>query len=152
MIHNPMNSISASGTVISATILIILIIVITTNQLNRISAQIVSTPLTQEQINEVERDPGRIVEKCSTRIDLKMDAGKLCNSLLNYLEDKCKRLDNLPDYCTGLSAYKNKRSIQQSCILNPPKTTEGIENCRNYLNSNSTFSVNLSKIEMISPD
>lgn len=98
--------------------------------------------LTAEQISEVEKDPRTMIDKCNNRVGLKIDAGKLCDGFVNYLQDKCDRLDNLPDYCNELSKYSGSRSIQQSCILNPPfpNDTVKIKKCMKYITFNSTYS------------
>jgi hypothetical protein len=90
----------------------------------------------------VEKDPERIIDKCSSRIDLKLDAGKLCDGFFDYLLKKCKRLDNLSSYCEGLSSFKNKRSIQLSCTSNPPYQNDSkrVKYCLNYMIFNSLYS------------
>lgn len=104
--------------------------------------------LSAEQINEVEKEPGRIIENCSNRITLETDPGKLCDVFYNYLNDKCKRLDNIPDYCGGLFPYAQKKSNiadqrfkQKACNLNPPllNDTEGIKKCFEYVDYGSIY-------------
>lgn len=97
--------------------------------------------LTPEQINELEKDPKQIIVGCNNRVNLKFDAGKLCDAFSSYLQKKCEKLDYLPEYCTMLANYLPKRVAQNVCILNYPlpNDTKGIKNCLNYLVFNSTY-------------
>jgi hypothetical protein len=106
-------------------------------------AQDVNITLTREQVNEVEKDPQAIIQGCSYRLGLKLDPGKLCDAFSTYLHDKCERLDYLSDYCGPLAVYYPKRIIQKQCILNPPLPSDenGIKNCLNYTNFNTTYAI-----------
>ena len=86
-------------------------------------AQDPDAPLTQEQINEVEKNALKI-KGCSDRVGLKFDPGKLCDSFTSYLRDKCDRLDYLSDYCGPLVEYLPKKVIQKNCIANPPQIND----------------------------
>lgn len=74
--------------------------------------------LTQEQVNEVEKNPSVFMATCYSRIiDGNMDPGKICDSAFKYLYDKCERLDNLRDYCLsydkgGITPYMIDRLDQ----------------------------------------
>ena len=66
---------------------------------------------------------------------LKLDPGKLCDAFSTYLDDKCKRLDYLSDYCGQLAVYTPIRLIQKHCISNPPLPNDvvGIERYIKYV-------------------
>jgi hypothetical protein len=98
--------------------------------------------LTPEQINEVEKKPLQIMSQCNGRIDLRYDAGNLCDAFSTYLKNKCDRLDNLGDYCSSVIIFNLNRAIQKSCMSNPPLATDTdrIERCLKYVELNETYS------------
>lgn len=118
-----------------------LIMLVSNLQIKSLYAQDTNITLSAEQINEVEKEPGRIIENCSSRITSETDPGKLCDAFYNYLNDKCKRLDNIPDYCGGTFSYAGKRSTQKACNLDPPllNDTEGVKKCFEYVDYGSIY-------------
>ena len=101
---------------------------------NNLYAQFPNT-LTQEQKDEVEKNPIDIISGCNSRVDSRLDAGNLCDSFSTYLDDKCKRLDNIPEYCGVVGVYLPKRVIQKDCISNPPLESDvkRSERCVDYI-------------------
>ena len=116
-------------------ILVLLFGLFTSLMTDNLYAQNTGSTLTQEQINEVEKNPIDILSGCNSRVDSRLDAGNLCDSFSTYLDDKCKRLDNIPDYCGVVGVYLPKRVIQKDCISNPPLETDvkRSERCVDYI-------------------
>ena len=112
---------------------------------NNLYAQFPNT-LTQEQKDEVEKNPIDIISGCNSRVNSRLDAGNLCDSFSTYLDDKCKRLENIPEYCGELAVYLPKRIIQKDCISNLPVSSDeqGLKKCVDYISLNSTIPLNFS--------
>ena len=60
-----------------------------------------------------------LLSGCNSRVDSRLDAGNLYDSFSAYLDDKRKRLDNIPEYCGVLGICLAKRVIQKGCIAIP---------------------------------
>ena len=108
--------------------------------LNRLS----NITLNQEQVKEVETIRDAILYPCVQRISSeKKDPGRLCDSFADYLADKCKRFDNLLDFCAGdtLVRYILARNFQITCLKSPPLFSDKkrIESCLTVLPLNSTY-------------
>jgi hypothetical protein len=101
-----------------------------------------SITLSPDQINEVEKNPQDMIDKCVNRINLKDDPGKLCDAFAIYLKDKCQKLDSLPDYCQAVSIYNGIRPTQVVCLTNRPLRGDnaGIKKCLDYILFDSTYS------------
>jgi hypothetical protein len=108
--------------------------------LNRLS----NITLNQEQVKEVETIRDVILYPCVQRISSeKKDPGSLCDAFADYLADKCKRFDNLLDFCVGdtLVQYVLARNFQVTCLKSPPLFSDKkrIESCLTVLPLNSTY-------------
>ena len=127
--------------------------------------------LTQEQTNQIEKEPQLLIQ-CLERMNLNEDPGNLCNTFADYLGDKCKRFDNLLDYCVGgllklygskeqeLNEFKKAQSIEEtkkkelreSCNTDPPafNDSERVKSCMLVTKLNSTYT-NIPPILSIAP-
>ena len=116
--------------------------------------------MTQEQTNQIEKEP-QILIRCIERMNLNEDPGSLCNTFADYLSDKCKRFDNLLDYCVGgllglyglkmqeFNAFKKaqlieeikKKELRESCNTNPPafNDSERVKSCMTVTKLNSSY-------------
>jgi hypothetical protein len=99
--------------------------------------------LTQEKSNEAEANREFVLTPCVERINLHEEPGKLCDTIADYLLDKCRRFDNLLSYCEVgfLKLYQLGRSVQLQCIKNPPRLNDEamIKLCLKVLQLNSSY-------------
>jgi len=123
-------------------------VIMTSDDFSR-SAAMTGRSLTQEEINQIEKEPITTLGNCRNRSDF--DPRGLCFTFYEYLESKCSRLEFLPSYCGAVASYNRTASlyarinsmptIKQQCIQDPPlpNDTEGIKKCIGYVQFDSRY-------------